>query len=119
VTDDHKRTKDELRLDCTSTAPRRTDLWLPRSDAVTRKRELGRQRSKRHRERLSLYGKPGDGYRVSTGCTPADVLAILAGRFPSIAEAKESDDKEELGRAIDRLVAAVAYDTLDCFRGGL
>ena len=43
------------------------------------------------------------------------MLDILARRYPAIAEAKESDDKEELGRALDWLVAAVAYDTIASF----
>lgn len=53
------------------------------ADAVAHRRELGRERSKRHRERIFLYGKPGDGYRVSTYYTPADVLDILANRYPA------------------------------------
>jgi len=94
-----------------------TDLGLPLcgSDAVAHKRELGRERSKRHRERQKFYGEPGSGYVITQRVTPGDYLDKLVGRFPAIAEAKKSGDKMQLGRALDWLEAAVAEGTLASF----
>jgi hypothetical protein len=96
-------------------SPLRQALRAPEPDAVAHRRELGRRRSKRHRQRLSLYGEAGSGYVITQRVTPGDYLDKLAGRFPAIAEAKQSGDKEELGRALDWLEAAVAEGTLASF----
>ena len=53
-------------------------------DAVTRRRELGRERSERHRERIKLYG---DGYRIVLRVLTLDVAELLARRFPPIRDA--------------------------------
>jgi hypothetical protein len=92
-----------------------TDLGLPGSDADDHKREQHRERQRKHRERRRFYGEPGEGYVITQRVTPGDYLDKLAGRFPAIAEAKKSGDKEELGRALDWLEAAVAEGTLASF----
>jgi len=84
-------------------------------DVVERRRELGRERSKRHRERQKLYGKSGSGYRITQRLMSADVEDLLATRFPSIRDALENDDAAELGRLLDSLEAAFAYSELASF----
>jgi hypothetical protein len=85
------------------------------SDAVAHRRELGRERSKRHRERLKFYGKPGSGYRITRRVIPSDVADLLAQKYPPIAAALHCDDNEELGRLLDSLEAAFAYGELGSF----
>lgn len=82
---------------------------------LERRRAKARERSQKRRELEKLYGKPGVDYHNLPRVTPDDVLAILAKRYTPIKDALESGDKEELGRALDWLDAAIAYGTLDSF----
>src|SRR5262245_51369922 len=81
-------------------------------DVVARRREKGRARSRKQRERLALYGP---GYRVLQSVLAPDVADLLAARFPVIAAALAADDDEELGRLLDGLMSAFAYGELGAF----
>jgi hypothetical protein len=77
---------------------------------TARERELTRLRNKERRERLAIYGPD---YRSAIVYLPPDMLEKLADKFPPGAEALRSDDPKELGRFLDWIVSAVAYDKLD------
>jgi hypothetical protein len=82
-------------------------------DTIARQRQ--RERVRRYRERRKFYGEPGIGYRITLRVTPRDVAELLAKRYPPIAAALEGGDDRELGRLLDSLEAAFAYDELGSF----
>ena len=69
-------------------------------DAVTHKRELGRERSKRHRYLVTLYGK--GGYLRTPRVTPIDYLEKLGHRWRHIREAIEGGDPKKLEGCLTR-----------------